>query len=144
MNISRRVFTTLAALALACSFSGCAGQAIDQPHPGNDAEMLAPFSISFLLPDGNPAADIKVVSGCLAQPTNEIAELHTTDETGTIRFEALVPQTAHFYVFPFEGFDPDSADSFDVDLQGDGGDITLRLSEDFAELYKVSREVCGG
>lgn len=27
MNISRRVFTTLAALALACSFSGCAGQA---------------------------------------------------------------------------------------------------------------------
>lgn len=107
MSISRRVFTTLAALALACSFSGCAGQAIDQPQPGNDAEMLAPFSISFLLPDGNPAADIKVVSGRLAQPTNEIAELHTTDETGTIRFEALVPQTAHFYVFPFEGFDPE-------------------------------------
>uniref|UniRef100_UPI003A8D0023 hypothetical protein n=1 Tax=Ellagibacter isourolithinifaciens TaxID=2137581 RepID=UPI003A8D0023 len=101
MSISRRVFTTLAALALACSFSGCAGQAIDQPQPGNDTEMLAPFSISFLLPDGNPAADIKVVSGCLAQPTNEITELHTTDETGTIRFEALVPQTAHFYVFPF-------------------------------------------
>ena len=47
MNISRRVFTTLAALALACGFSGCAGQAIDQPQPGNDAEMLAPFSISF-------------------------------------------------------------------------------------------------
>lgn len=107
MSISRRVFTTLAALALACSFSGCAGQAIDQPQPGNDAEMLAPFSISFLLPDGNPAADIKVVSGCLAQPTNEIAELHTTDETGTIRLEALAPQTAHFYVFPFEGFDPE-------------------------------------
>ena len=87
MSISRRVFTTLAALALACSFSGCAGQAQSS--------------------DSSGASDIKVVSGCLAQPTNEITELHTTDETGTIRFEALVPQTAHFYVFPFEGFDPE-------------------------------------
>lgn len=34
MNISRRVFTTLAALALACSFSGCAGQAQSSDSSG--------------------------------------------------------------------------------------------------------------
>ena len=34
MNISRRVFTTLAALALACSFPGCAGQAQSSDSSG--------------------------------------------------------------------------------------------------------------
>lgn len=124
----------IVALLLACGAIGCAQQPASQVQ--SDVEQVVDCSFTFLLSDGEPAANVEVDSGCLTKPENEILEFHTTDETGTISARALVPQAAYFYVYPTDKRDGLPNEKLDVELQGEGGNITLYLSEEFSERYK--------
>lgn len=124
----------IAALLFACCAFGCAQQPASQAQ--SDVEQVVDFSFTFLLADGELAANVEVDSGCLTKPENEILECRTTDETGTISARALVPQTAHFYVYPTYRGDGSPNEKLGVELRGEGGNITLYLSEEFSERYK--------
>ncbi len=124
----------IVALLLACCVFGCAQQPASQVQ--SDVEQVVDFSFTFLLADGEPAANVEVDSGCLTKPENEILEFRATDETGTISARALVPQSAYFYVYPTYRGDGYPNEKLDVELQGKGRNITLYLSEEFSERYK--------
>lgn len=124
----------IVALLLACCAFGCAQQPASQVQ--SDVEQVVDFSFTFLLADGEPVANVEVDSGCLTKPENEVLEMHTTDEAGTISARALVPQNAYFYVYPTYRGDGFPNEKLDVELQGEGGNITLYLSEEFSERYK--------
>ena len=124
----------IVALLFACCAFGCAQQPANQAQ--SDVEQVVDFSFTFLLADGEPVANVEVDSGCLTKPENEVIEMHTTDGAGTISARALVPQNAYFYVYPTYRGDGSPNEKLDVELKGEGGNVTLYLSEEFSERYK--------